>query len=277
MSKIPVYLYPNIYEVIIDTDQTKGVYQVMYQRTIEIQKGLRNTVQLQFKNSDQKFINVSSSTFVFVMYDAIKQTDLITLPIEILDDGTTLASRGLGQVVFTERDTLDLTPGLYQFGIKLVATDGSYEPTYSSVYYTVAGEIRLKDDLSPRFKPSQSVKDFQRYFNYEQQRYEWYSGNLKAHPELQGVTGLQTMAFYMSAFRGQVLVEGTLENSPNSFANYSLIDSKTYNGFDGVDYVNFNGRFTNVRIRYIPDANPATNVNTDTDYAGTFDKLLYRN
>lgn len=276
MSKIPVYLYPNVYEVVLDLEPVKEVYQVMYRRTIEIQKGLRNTVQLQFKNSDQKFLNVSSSTFSFVMFDATEQVDLIELPVEIIDDGATLRLRGLGQVVFSERDTLDLRPGYYQFAIKQLASDGSYEPTYADTYYTVAGEIILKNDMEPRFRPSQSITSFQQIYNGTDQRYEWYSGNIKAHPELQGVTGLQTMALYMTAYRGQVIIEGTLENSPGFFANYSTITTLTYNQFTGLDYFNFNGRFSHVRIRYIPDANPITQENDDTGYSGTFDKLLYR-
>ena len=62
----------------------------MYQRELKLQKGLKNTVQLQFKNSDQKLLNIASNQFVFVLFDTVNQRNLIEKDVEILDDGTTL-------------------------------------------------------------------------------------------------------------------------------------------------------------------------------------------
>jgi hypothetical protein len=67
MQILPVYLYPNTLDVILDLDPTvQGVNQVMYQRDLKIQKGIKNQVRIQFKNSDQKRIPISDTTnFVF--------------------------------------------------------------------------------------------------------------------------------------------------------------------------------------------------------------------
>jgi len=63
MQNLPVYLYPNKTNVLVDLDGgTRGAYNVMYQRELKIQKGLKNKVQLQFKNSDQKSIRVLAAT-----------------------------------------------------------------------------------------------------------------------------------------------------------------------------------------------------------------------
>jgi hypothetical protein len=78
MQNLPVYLYPNKINLLVDLDEgVKGAYTVMYQRELKIQKGLKNKVQLQFKNSDQKPIRilavtttsnfVSSNTFVLAV------------------------------------------------------------------------------------------------------------------------------------------------------------------------------------------------------------------
>ena len=80
----------------------------------------------------------------------------------------------------------------------------------------------------------------------------------------------------MTAFKGTVLVEGTLENGPSTFGNYAVIARKEYNAFTGIDYINFNGVFSKVRFRYIPATEPVNQVNNDTNYAGTVDKILYR-
>jgi hypothetical protein len=47
MQKLPIYLYQNILNVILDRDATvKGVNQVMYQRDLIIQKGIKNQVRI---------------------------------------------------------------------------------------------------------------------------------------------------------------------------------------------------------------------------------------
>ena len=75
MQILPIYLYPNTLAVILDLDATtRGVNQVMYQRDLKIQKGIKNQVRVQFKNSDQKKVRIyNTQTFVFSMFDAINQ------------------------------------------------------------------------------------------------------------------------------------------------------------------------------------------------------------
>jgi hypothetical protein len=80
----------------------------------------------------------------------------------------------------------------------------------------------------------------------------------------------------MTNFKGTVYVEGTLNNTPSSFDRYSVIDTRHYNGFSGIDVVNFNGVFSYVRVMYIPDTAPAGVNNDDPSFFGSFDKLLYR-
>ena len=92
MLSLPIYLYPNVYSVTLDLDiTTSGVNQVMYQHNLKIQKGVKNTVQVLFKNSDQQRLTMNNSgTFVFSMFDAINQRLLLQKPITILDDNVTV-------------------------------------------------------------------------------------------------------------------------------------------------------------------------------------------
>jgi len=278
MQKVPVYLYNNTVEILLDLDQNIRVNNIMYQKNISIQRGLKNRLQLQFKNSDQKLVDVSSSTFVFSMFDDTDQRLLIEKPVEILDDGATRSLRGLAQVTFAETDTLNLESVYYKFAVKRMATDGSFEPTYANTYYGVGGTLKLEHDVEPVLKPSVEISSFQMVYNADgdKLRYEWNSGNINAHPEYKNAGALNTCAFYMTAYRGQVIVEGTLENNPGTFGNYAVIATLNYNQFTGIDYVNFNGIFSKIRVKYIPSKNPANNQNNDISYTGTFDKLLYR-
>jgi hypothetical protein len=63
MQKLPVYLYPNLFVIQLDLDNTvRGINNTMYQRELKIQKGLKNKVQIQFKNSDQKNIRINRNS-----------------------------------------------------------------------------------------------------------------------------------------------------------------------------------------------------------------------
>jgi len=277
MQNLPIYLYPNTYQVILDLDPNlRGVNRVMYQHDLKIQKGVKNSVRVQFKNSDQKRIPISSSsTFVFTMFDALNRRQLLQKQLVVLDDGT-LPLRGLAQLTFSESDTVDLDVSSYHFSITYQDSDGSFVPAYANTYYGIRGTLVLAQDIYPVLQPSQVISAFLRDFNHETNLYEHLSGNVYAYPEYNNNTALHTMAIYMTNFKGTVYVQGTLNNQPDNTDYYHTVVSLDYDGFSGIDYVNFNGIYSYVRIKFVPAADPVTNLNDDPDYWGSVDKVLYR-
>ena len=277
MQNLPIYLYNNQLDVILDLDaDIRGVNRVMYQRDLNIQKGIKNQVRIQFKNSDQKRIQIyNTQTFVFSMFDSASQRLVVEKPLTVLDAATT-STRGLATLTLTESDTMDLDKTSYKYSVKMLDSDGSYVPAYSNTYYGVSGTLNIQNDVYPVLQPSQTVTDFQKSFNAATNLYEHKSGNIYAYPEFNGNTALHTAAMYMTAFRGTVYVQGTLSNTPDSTGKYATLETRTYTGFTGIDYVNFNGVFTYVRFMYVPAKAPAGADNDDPTYYGSFDKLLYR-
>ena len=278
MQNLPIYLYPNILNVILDLDPTvKGANRVMYQRDLNIQKGIKNKIRIQFKNSDQKRISITQDdVFVFSLFDATNQRLLIEKQLEILDDESTFSLRGLAELTLTESDTVDLDVGNYQFSVKKLDTDGTYLPAYSNTYYGVAGFLKLSQDIYPVLQPSQEVVAFEKIYDDSIQKYRHRSGNIYAYPEYNSNTALHTAAAYLTNYRGQLIIEGTLYDSPSNYNRYVTIASQTYNGFTGIDYFNFNGIFSYVRFTFIPATAPAESNNDNPDYYGNFDKILYR-
>ena len=279
MQKLPVYLYANLFEVVLDLDNNKGIHQIMYQRPLQIQKGIKTPVQIQFKNSDQKLLNISSSTFIMQVTDPVDNRTLLSKPVEIIDDGSTFSLKGLASVTFTESETLELDVKSYKFSFLKLDTDGSYIPAYSDVYYGVSGTLEIKSDIYPASNASKEVTVFQRYFNTDpgKQYWEYYSGNIDADPELQTGPALHTVAVYMTNYKGSVYVEATMDNSPSTFADYTVVASGHYRtATTDVKYFNFNGIFSHVRVRHIPDKDPVTGQNDDPTVTGTVDKILYR-
>jgi hypothetical protein len=278
MQNLPVYLYSNTLDVTLDLDtEIRGVNQVMYQRDLKIQKGIKNNVRIQFKNSDQKKIRIfNTQTFIFSLFDAINQRLLIEKPLNILDAATT-ATKGLALLTLTESDTVDLTRTSYQYSIKLKDTDGTYLPAYSNTYYGMAGTLHLSNEIFPVLQDSTTISNFTKRYNDNISLYEHISGPAYSEPEFNSNNNaLHTVALYMRAFKGSVAIQVTLDNSPNLNGNFKTLITKNYNGFTGIDYANFNGIYSYIRIIFTPAKNPIEPNNDNPAYYGNFDKALYR-
>ena len=299
MQKCPIYLYPNSLDVTLDLDQNTRTNNVMYQRQLQIQKGLKTKVQIQFKNSDQKRLSISNTqTFVFTMFDAVTKRQLVKKPIEILDEGstaTTYASKGLGLVEFIESDTLDLDIGTYGFTIFNQETNGSYTPAYSNTYYSVSGVLELRQDSYAVAQPSVDIPSvvFENASinNLDTGYRDFYSGRIDAQPQFNGNNALHTMAFYLTNFKGNIYIQGTLDNSPDTNSNWVTIETLNYNtNKTGIIYKNFEGVWSWVRVKHIPEknasygdqnylgpSNPSNPTPGKSFYPnGKIDRLLYR-
>jgi len=276
MQSLPIYLYQNNLDVILDLDSTlRGVNQVMYQRDLKIQKGIKNKVRVQFKNSDQKRIHISNTqTFVFSMFDAINQRLLIEKNLEVLEETT--STRGLALLTLSESDTADLDRSSYQYTIKILDSDGSYLPVYSNTYYGMAGTLYLNNDTVPVLQPSQEVSVFQKSYNAQTQLWEHKSRAVQAHPEFNGNTALHTVAVYLTNYRGTISFQATLNNTPDYLDKFATLETRTYNGFTGIDYVNFNGVYSYVQVMHVPNVAPGESQNDNPNFFGSVDKFLYR-
>lgn len=277
MQTLPIYLYQNIFDVILDLDSTIiGVNNKMYQRDLIFQKGLKNQVRIQFKNSDQKRIRIySTQTYIFSMYDTINKRLIVEKPLEVLDNNTT-STKGLALLTLLESDTIDLDKSSYIFSVKCLSEDGSYSPTYSNTYYGINGTAHIKEDVFPFQTPSTENTAFSKIYNDSIQLYEFKSDRIYASPEYNGNTAIHTLAFYLTGYKGTIYIQGTLDNNPTQDSSYFIINTFTYDGFTGIDYQNFYGVFSYIRVIHVPKKGPGALDNDDTSYAGTFDKFLYR-
>jgi hypothetical protein len=277
MQNLSVYLYQNNLVLTLDLNPTvRGVNPIMYQRDLKIQKGIKNQIRIQFQNSDQKKITVSNSeTYVFTMYDAVNRRQILDKELEILDQGTT-ATRGLALLTLNESDTIDLTRTDYQFSIRKLESNGTFTPTYSNTYYGVNGTLHLLQDIYPVLQDSVKIESFNKFYVDDQFRYEHYSGSIYANPEFNSNLALHTAVFYMTNYRGSVKIQATMDNSPTINSNWTTVATSTYNQFNGIDYVNFNGVYSFVRFIHVPQQGPTDPNNDNPDYYGNFDKILYR-
>lgn len=193
-----------------------------------------------------------NNNFVFSMFDAEQNRMVVQKTLEIIDDGVTTATRGLAVLSLLESDTRNLHNSYYNFSVTTGDSDGERLPAYSNTYYDIRGTARLAGDFVPTLSPGIETSSFKYFSNRDPDanRYDFYSGNLRANPEMSQLT---TIAMYFENYTGTVEIQATLDNAPSNFGNYATLETKTYTNFTGVDYANAEGIWSDVRVKWYPD------------------------
>ena len=235
----------------------------VYDRRITLHRGVSNPITFTFKNEDQKAQDITSKTYELNVIDTESKKSVITKTLTILDDGSTVSTKGDASCTITEGDLLPLDAKFYNFAVREVKSDGSREVTYADTGYASAGTIEILDGAYPEFVPSVEVTSFTA--NGGTISLDNTSSAIDARPGINNNKALHTIAVYPSNFSGKLRVQGTMASSPSN-TDYFEITSATYSSASTVSTLNFTGVYHNVRFTWGNDAG-----NT-----GKIDKILYR-
>src|SRR6056300_39961 len=176
----------------------------VYDRRLTLHRGVSNPISFTFKNEDQKAQDITSKTYEFNMIDSESKKAVLTKTLTILDDGSTVSTKGDASCTITEGDLLSLDAKFYNFAVREVKSDGSREVTYSDTGYAAAGTIELLDGAYPEFVASTSVSAFTLSGN------TFTSSDIPAKPGINNNQALHTIAVYPKNFSGTVRVQGTM-------------------------------------------------------------------
>ena len=240
----------------------------VYDRRLTLHRGVSNPVNFTFKNEDQKAQDITSKTYEFNMIDTESKKAVLTKTLTVLDDGSTVSTKGDASCTITEGDLLPLDAKFYNFAVREVKSDGSREVTYSDTGYAAAGTVELLDSAYPEFVPSTTVSSF----TASGGPLAYTSGSIDARPGINNNKALHTIAVYTKNFSGSLRVQGTMSASPSNTDYFDITmdgagapvnlfsDSTTVTNF------NFTGVYHSVRFSW----------GNDSGNTGVIDKILYR-
>ncbi len=265
MQTVSRYLLQQL--VIANVSGFHGRNSKVYDRRLTLHRGVSNPITFTFKNEDQKAQDITSKTYEFNLIDSESKKAVITKTLTILDDGSTVSTKGDASCTITEGDLLPLDAKFYNFSVREVKSDNSREITYADTGYAAAGTVEILDGAYPEFVPSTNVSTFT-----SGGPLAFVSGNIDARPGINNNKALHTIAVYTQNFSGTLRVQGTMSASPSdsdffditmdgeASASNSFTDSTTVTNF------NFTGVYHSVRFAW----------GNDTDNTGVIDKILYR-
>ena len=259
MQLTPRYLVNNKTNLVADL--ATGItteYRKVYEKNLQIYRGIDNVLTFEIKNNDQKPISILNTyTPKFVAYDESK-TQILDKTGTIIET-TTPSYKGQFTVTITENELLDVKDQYMSYAVYLIKdSDSSKVVTYSNAHFQMTGTIEVHSSAFPGPKDSYSVSTFT-----ESDTDTFVSEKVQADPALNGNTALHTVAVYGSSdFDGTVTIQGSLENQNPT--NWVDITSSAMSNPTEPKYMNFNGVFSFLRTKY-------------TKTAGTIDKVLIRN
>ena len=261
MQLIPRYLVTNRINIVADVAGFITEYRPVYQRHIQVYKGIDNVIEFRLLNADQKPINTQSYTPKFVAFDENK-----TLVVErdgtVLDDGST-ATKGLFTINITENDLLNIKQQYLSYNIYLIDNDSDNVLTYTNTHFGNDGIIKISSEAFPGAKASKTIDTF---LQSGVDSNEWISSSLDAEPGINGNEALHTAVIYTNNFIGDITVQATLESQITGTTSWADIDTLTFTGIeDEPTPINFNGVFNHIRFV------------TNTDPAEAITKILVRN
>ncbi len=255
MQLLPRYLVEQTTILVADVAGYITEYRPVYNRDIEVYKGIDNALQFRLLNADQKGINLSAGyTVKFCAYD---ETDRLVIEKNaiIQDDGSTI-SRGKFKVNITENELKNLQQQFLSYVVYLIESDGDKVLTYSQSNFKNNGTIFVNSKTFPGPLNTVSVTSLT---ETGANTSIWMSEAVNAEPAVNGNEALHTAAFYTSSFVGDIVVQATLDNQVTDSSNWADIRTVTLDGTEAAPTaVNFYGVFSYIRFK--TTANPANKV-----------------
>ena len=208
MQTVSRYLLSNV--VIGYISGYHGRNSKVYDRRITLHKGVSNPVSFTFKNEDQKAQDITTKTYEFNIIDSETKKSALIRNLSILDDGSTVSTKGTASITITEGDLLDLDAKFYNFSVREVKSDNSREVTYADTGYTAAGTLEILDGAYPDAVNSTSISSF----TITNGPLAKTSSSVDARPGINNNKALHTIAVYTKNFSGSFRVQGTMVSTP---------------------------------------------------------------
>ena len=260
------YNLTNQIDVFTHTSGTERRFEKVYERVIKLYKEFDNTFTIVVKNQDQKRQFVNGTECELQISDqngALVKTKVGT----IVDDGSTLTTKGHISFTINESDMLDLDQVFYHGVLRFTDTDSTVKILYGDTRYDAALQFEVVKGASPEFIPSQVITSFNVIND------EFSSSSVDAQPNRNSNDALHTAVYYLSNFTGGIKIMGTMTDgasygTDSQQEDFFQIDRQDFTEETGRKYVNFTGVFK--RVAFV-----VTQTDSSTVLSG-LDKILYR-
>lgn len=250
MQITPRYLLKNRTIIVANEAGYVTEFKPVYNRTLQVYRGIDNVLEFRVLNSDQKPIDISNYTPKFVAFDDQARMIIEHNGVSIAGDDSA-ALRGLFSVTITESDLLNVKQQYLSYNIYLVDGNNAKTLTYTDSHFGGSGIIYVNSEQFPGPVATHEVNTFTEY-NFDAGY--WYSESISAEPAINGNEALHTSAIYSNSYIGDIVVQATLDNQVTMTTKWADIATISFDGTEVEPKANnFNGVFTYIRFKATAD------------------------
>ena len=244
------YLYAQKHTAVITDTGVSNLMSMFYTPNVKVYRGIDNYIRIEFKNRDQKRVNMSGKTASIVVLDKENNVAYFERALTVIDE-----AKGIMEASVTQGDLLNLDSKFYNYALKVTDGEDRTAPAYADDNYGANGVLEVSDGVYPTFLESTT---------------EAFAGGdtgstISIKPYVNRNTAQHTaQVYFSSAFTGTLEIQGSI-NPSNSIQNadFTTIATETYTAQSDNAYVNFTGVYSAVRF-----------VRSTT--SGTLSQVLYR-
>jgi hypothetical protein len=258
MQKISSYLYSNRISVVADLASYPVEWRPVYQRTIKLYKGMKNVVEFDIRNADQKRININSYNIKCLIMDNFNQ-EVLTADVNPVPSTT-----GLATMTIYSDDIAYIKPQFLKYTLYILGENEEKTPLYGDSQFGIGGTIDLKAGAMPDIAVPQIIDKFVYLVddtvpgNYV---YTYVSDSVEVNPrnDINENHSIK-LEFLTNSFDAEVTVQITTDVVVSAATEWTDLEifniANTTNRVDKVyneieDYSNNIGW---LRIKYIPES-----------------------
>jgi|TARA_B110000305_G_scaffold232254_1_gene286911 hypothetical protein len=253
MQLTPRYLVNNKTTIVTNDAGFITEYRPVYQKHINVYRGIDNVLDFKVLNADQKPIDIANYTPKFQAFDENRLL-VIEHDGELLPGDDSAPTRGLFKVTVSDNDLLNIDQQYLSYNIHLVDNTTSVPVlTYSNTNFGMNGTIYVSESAFPGPAAATSI------ITFTEDNGVWNSEATNAQPGINGNDALHTAVVYTDSYIGNVVVQATLENQVTGTTVWTDIATVTLVGTETEPTpVNFNGVFS--YVRFVTTADPADKI-----------------
>jgi hypothetical protein len=211
MQKISTYLYPNRIQLLADLAGFNVEYTNVYQRTVNIYKGVDNVIEFDIKNADQKRIELVTTPEITNLTLNVMDVNGNDIGTYTLDTATGI--KGIASVTIPAADLAALEHQFLQYSV--TATKGTDTiPLYGDSRFGALGKMEIVGSAVATTRPAKVFKDFTAEIDLHGNPI-WHSSSIPAKFYEAVKTTTLTFDIHVIGFVGSIWIDATENDTIN--------------------------------------------------------------
>lgn len=236
----------------------------MFDNTIKVYKNMTNTIGLEIKRIDRKFLLITSDkTYYMNIMNPTTDDFLLRIPAEVIQ-----LEKGRLNIKINPGHLENLTPGYYRYSITYKDENDMESYLYITSDYNATADIEILDRALPPFKESIIIDNFLEVRQDDLiQTINKLSKIINANVFSQTTKDVvHTYVIYTNEYTGKVIVQGSMDEQPND--NSDWYDIREIEFEDSTETLGYNLEGIHTWIRF--------KLEHSTQMNGKVDKIVYR-